>query len=414
MDIEKFDYVVVGAGAAGCIVASRLSEDGRNRVLLLEAGPRDTALGLKMPAAFGVAKMMLPFKWGFETEPEPGLVNRRLPLRMGRVIGGSSSVNGMCYHRGHPGIYDHWENLGCSGWGYSDVLPYFLKAETNHARQDEFHGQEGPMHITAGDDSESGFSNELDEAFINSGLAMGLQRTYDFDGSVPEGIGYEDRTIYKGVRMSTSRAYLSEAGKRSNLTVRPDSTVIRLTGESDKLSSVEYEYKGKKKVAAAEKEIVLCAGALMTPHILMHSGVGHADVLEKYGISVKKELSGVGQNLQNHPDVVCSFAINKPVSSNRFTHGLGSIVAGLQWLLFKRGPVASNHFVASAFIRTKPDIEFPDIKLTFLPCCLKDSGEILCKHGFQIDISLTQPTSPGTVQIGSADPKVPPKIALNY
>lgn len=410
MSSQEFHYVVLGGGSAGSLVAARLSQDKGVRVLLLEAGPRDHGLRFRVPAAFGIPSAMRPYKWRYASEPEPHLNGRRLPMMMGRVLGGSSSVNGMIYNRGHRSDYDSWKEMGCEGWSYDELLPFFLAMENNHDRQDAYHGSGGDLDITA---PMADRSNSLNEAFLQSGLQAGYFRSPDFDGASQEGFGYFDRTIYRGTRSSSASAFLRNRGRFGNLTIKTDALATRIGLEGSRATTVEYRHSGKVHKARASREIVLCTGSIATPQLLMLSGIGPARHLEKHGITVRHDLPGVGENLQNHPDLALQFGCSKG-SVNSSARPFGKMVAGLRWMFSRTGAAATNHFAAGAFVRTSDAIPYPDIKLSFLPMALDPAGRPIKGHGFQVHIGLIRPSNFGSVRLRSANPDDAPEIRFDY
>lgn len=410
MSSQEFDYVVLGGGSAGSLVAARLSQDKGERVLLLEAGPRDHGLRFRVPAAFGIPSAMRPYKWPYTSEPEPHLNGRRLPVMMGRVLGGSSSVNGMIYNRGHRSDYDSWKEMGCEGWSYDELLPFFRAMENNHDRQDAYHGSGGDLDITA---PTADLGNPLNEAFLHSGLQAGYSRSPDFDGASQEGFGYFDRTIFRGTRSSSASAFLRNRRRFRNLTIMTGAVATRIGLEGRRATTVEYRHSGKVHEARAAREIILCAGSIATPQLLMLSGIGPAEHLEKHGITVRHHLPGVGENLQNHADLALQFGCSKGSVNSSGRH-FGKGVAGLRWMVSRTGAAATNHFAAGAFVRTSHAIPYPDIKLSFLPMALDPAGRPIQGHGFQVHIGLIRPTTFGSVRLRSASPDDAPEIRFDY
>ena len=359
------DYVIVGAGSAGCVLANRLTSDPKNRVLLLEAGPENSALSLKMPAAVLANLKNTRHNWAFQGEPEPGLNGRRLQHDRGKTLGGSSSINGMVFIRGHALDYEGWRQAGCEGWGYADVLPYFKRMETYGGGADAYRGDAGPLHVLRADPKDP-----LTLAFLKAGEEAGYPMTRDISGYCQEGFGVSDRTVFRGERWSAARAYLDPARKRSNLTIVTGAHVQRLEFDGRKATGVSYlDRSGRPVTVGASREVILSAGAVGSPHILMLSGVGPADHLRNVGITPRHDMSGVGQNLNDHPDFVLKFKCLRPVSFWPKTRPLAKLAAGIQWLVARNGIVASNLFEAVACVRSGPGVEIPGSATYHLSNC---------------------------------------------
>jgi choline dehydrogenase len=409
---SSYDYIIVGGGSAGCVLAARLTETPGVRVLLLEAGPGDRSWRIDMPAAVGSLICSERFNWSYSSEPEPCLDGRRLSHPRGRVLGGSSSINGMVYIRGHALDYDNWARNGAPGWSYADVLPYFIRAERHMGGANAYHGAEGPLAVFAPDLDAS----PLAAAFVRAAQQAGYPLTKDVNGEQQEGFGRIDRTTWNGRRWSVARAYLRPVADRPGLAIEVDALVHRVMVENEQAVGVEYSPRGgAKHTVRAEAEVLVCGGAINSPQILQLSGIGPADHLRQVGIRPVCDLPGVGAQLIDHPDIVIQHHCRQPISLYKFNRGLGKIITGLNWFVRHEGVAASNHFEAGGFIRSRPGIEFPDLQLTFMPLAIKpgtvqDVGD----HSFQVHIDLMRPRSRGRVRIRSAEPTAPPSILFNY
>ncbi len=407
----NYDYIIVGAGSAGCVLANRLSSNPDHSVLLLEAGPDNTALSLKMPAAVLTNLKGTKHNWAFQGEPEPELNGRQLQHDRGKTLGGSSSINGMLYIRGHALDFEGWRQSGCEGWSYADVLPYFKKMESYGGGGDAFRGDDGPLTIPRTEPEEP-----LALAFIKAGAQAGYPETDDISGYRQEGFGSLDSTVYKGERLSTARAYLDPARSRSNLTIVTKTHVQRIALDGQTATGVVYkDDKGNTVTVNAAKEVILSAGAVGSPHLLMLSGIGPAEHLEEMGVPVVKNLPGVGQNLNEHPDFVLKYKCLKPVSLWPKTRPLGKLRAGIQWLLNRKGICASNHFDVVGCVRSAAGVEYPDLQLVLSPIAVDDiTWAPLQEHAFQIHVGLMQAHSRGYIKLRDADPASPPRILVNY
>lgn len=408
-----FDYIIVGAGSAGCVLANRLTGDKNKKVLLLEAGPENTALSLKIPAAMLSNLNSTKHNWAFHGEPEPQFGGRSFKHDRGKTLGGSSSINGMVFIRGHALDFEGWRQAGCDGWSYADVLPYFKRMENYTGGADEYRGGSGPMQIHRPNPTDP-----VTLAFLHAGPEAGHPVTDDICGYRQEGFGVLDSSIHKGSRWSAANAYLDPVRGRENLTVQTNALVQRIVIDQGRVSGIVYKCEdGSTHTANTGNggEVILSAGAVGSPHLLMLSGVGPASHLKDMGIEVLHNLPGVGQNLNDHPDFVLKYKCLKPVSIWPKTKPVARTVAGLRWLLKKDGVCASNHFDTVACLRSGPDAEYPDIQLTISPVAVDDkTWQPLPLHAFQIHVGLMQAYSRGQITLRSSDPTEPPKILVNY
>ncbi len=409
------DYIVVGAGSAGCALAYRLSEDGKNSVLVLEYGGTDFGPLIQMPAAFSIPMNMRAYDWGYRTEPEPHLGGRRLATPRGKVIGGSSSINGMVFVRGHPEDFDRWEAAGARGWAFKDVLPYFKRMESAHLNgnggdEEGWRGSDGPLHITRG-----AMSNPLYRAFTEAGLQAGYSFTPDYNGAKQEGFGPMEMTVWKGRRWSAANAYLRPALKRPNVQLRTGARAERILFEGRRAVGALFRRWGRLETVRARKEIVLAASAINSPQLLMLSGIGPANELRSHGIEVIANRPGVGANLQDHLEVYVQQACTRPITLNAHLGLLARAKIGLQWFAFGNGLGATNHFEACAFIRSQAGVPYPDLQLHFLPAAIRYDGRAAAvAHGFQVHIGPMRSPSRGNVRLVSSDPRAAPSIRFNY
>ena len=390
---ETFDYVIVGAGSAGCVLAGRLSEDPDVRVLLLEAGPVDHAWDwrLHMPAALAYPLQGRRYNWAYESEPEPHMDGRRMHCPRGRVLGGSSSINGMAYVRGHARDYDRWAQAGLPGWSYAQLLPYFKRAESREAGGDLYRGSGGPLHVATG-----ACRNPLYRAFIAAGCEAGYPVTADMNGCQQEGFGAMDRTTRRGRRWSAAKAYLRPALRRPNLTLRTGALTTRVRLEKTRAVGVDYASNGGVQEARAEREVILSGGAINSPQLLLLSGIGAAAELTELGIQVTADLPGVGRNLQDHLEIYVQHACTQPISLYRAQRPWNKLWIGASWLLLGRGIGASNQFEAGGFIRSAAGIEHPDLQYHFLPIAINyDGSNPHPGDGFQAHVGPMRPTSVG-------------------
>ena len=402
------DYVIVGAGSAGCAMAYRLSEAGKS-VLVLEHGGTDAGPFIQMPGALSFPMNMKRYDWGYQSEPEPYLNNRRLACPRGKVIGGSSSINGMVYVRGHAGDYDHWREMGADGWGYADVLPYFKRMENwnsaGHGGDPGWRGSDGPLHVQRG-----AMANPLTRAFIQAGGQAGYEITKDYNGEQQEGFGPFEMTVHNGQRWSAANAYLKPALKRQNCDlIRTE--VIRVVIQDGRAVGVETT----KGTVRAREEVILAASSINSPKILMLSGIGPGKHLAEHGIAVVADRPGVGANLQDHLELYVQMAARQPVSLFKYWNLLGKAYVGARWMLSKTGPGASNQFESCGFIRSEPGVDYPDIQFHFLPIAVRYDGQAAAEgHGFQAHTGPMRSPSRGSITLRSADPKDDPVIRFNY
>lgn len=404
----RADYVIVGAGSAGCALAYRLVEAGRT-VALIEYGGTDIGPFIQMPAALSYPMNMARYDWGFHTQPEPHVGGRVLATPRGKVIGGSSSINGMAFVRGNRGDYDHWAAMGATGWGYDDVLSYFKRMETWHGGTSPWRGTDGPLHVTRGPRQ-----NPLFNAFIQAGAQAGWPVTEDYNGASQEGFGPMDATIWQGRRWSAANAYLRPARATGRLTVIRG-LAQRVVFEGNRAVGVEVQRRKHATVVRAAQEVILSASSINTPKLLMLSGIGPADHLRDHGIAVRADRPGVGSNLQDHLEIYMQFKSLQPITlySHWNLWGKGSI--GTQWLATHQGLGASNQFEACGFIRSTPDMDYPDIQYHFLPLAVRYDGKAAVEgHGFQAHVGPMRSKSRGTVRLASADPAQAPEILFNY
>lgn len=410
--MQSFDYLIVGGGSAGCVLAARLSEDPKVRVALLEAGPPDTSVLIHCPAGLAVLAQNGQANWAFETVPQPGLNGRRGYQPRGKVLGGSSSVNAMVYIRGQRGDYDHWAAEGNPGWGYGDVLPYFKRSEHNERGADDWHGSGGPLNVM---DLRS--PNRFGPVFVEAARQAGHAANADFNAAEQEGVGLYQVTHRNGERCSAAKAYLAPARSRANLTVFTDVRVSRIVSEGRRATGVEFIQAGSRQRLAATREVLLCAGALQSPQVLMLSGIGPGDELQRLGIAVVHDLPGVGRHLHDHPDVVQVF--DAPHLKDLFGLSLAGavrVVRGIfEWRRARSGMLTTNFAEAGGFIKSSADEPSPDLQLHFVIGKLIDHGrKAVFGHGYSCHVCLLRPKSRGRVSLASADPTAAPRIDPNF
>ncbi|WP_170527864.1 choline dehydrogenase [Ruegeria arenilitoris] len=406
------DFVIVGAGSAGCAMAYRLSEAGAS-VLVIEHGGTDAGPFIQMPAALSYPMNMSIYDWGYQSEPEPHLNNRRLACPRGKVIGGSSSINGMVYVRGHARDFDTWADMGADGWSYADVLPYFKRMENwhdgGHGGDPKWRGTDGPLHVSRGPRK-----NPLFKAFVEAGRQAGYELTDDYNGEKQEGFGPMEQTVWKGRRWSAANAYLKPALKRPNCDI-VRGLATRVVIEGGRATGVELIRGGRTQIVRARREVVLAASSINSPKLLMLSGIGPAAHLAEHGIDVVADRPGVGANLQDHLELYIQQASLQPITLYKYWNLFGKGLIGAQWLFTKTGLGASNQFESAAFIRSKPGVEYPDIQYHFLPIAVRYDGKAAAEgHGFQAHVGPMRSPSRGAVTLRSAKPEDAPVIRFNY
>ncbi len=404
------DYIIIGSGSAGSTIAYRLGEVPDHKVLVLEFGGTDMGPFIQMPAALSYPMNMKQYDWGYKAEAEDSLDGRALVCPRGKVIGGSSSINGMIYVRGNVGDYDHWQETGATGWSYADVLPYFRRMETSHGGEAPWRGTDGPLHITRGPRD-----NPLHDAFVNASVEAGYHATDDYNGHRQEGMGPADMTVYKGRRWSAANAYLRPAIARGNVELRTAVMVDQLLFKGKKCIGVRYQKGGKIVEVFAKKAVILSAGAIGSPAILQRSGIGPKEVLKQAGVKVRADRQGVGRNLQDHLEVYFQIACKQPITLYKHLNVFAKAWIGFKWLFFKKGLGASNQFESLGFIRSDKNISYPDIQYHFLPVAIRYDGKAPAEgHGFQLHVGPMRSKSRGHVHIKDTHPATAPEIKFNY
>ncbi len=409
--IEAADYIIVGAGSAGCVLADRLSADGKHKVVLLEFGGSDRSIFIQMPAALAYPMNTKRWNWGYESEPEPHLNGRRLNCPRGKGLGGSSSINGLAYVRGNALDFERWkEDEGATGWGYANVLPYFKRAEGRNEGGNAYRGGDGPLSTSYGP-----LDNPLHHAWLDAAQQAGYSLTEDYNGYAQEGFGRMDMTVRNGTRCSAAKAYLYEARKRPNLHVIEHALATRILFEGTRAVGVEYEQAGQMHQLRAAREVILSGGPINSVQLLKLSGIGPAEELQRHGIPVRADRPGVGANLQDHLEFYFQMACTQPITLYGKANLLGKAMVGAQWLFGRSGTGASNQFESCGFIRSRAGIKYPDIQYHFFPMAINyDGSSLATEHGFQAHVGPMRSKSRGTVTLKSADPHDKPKILFNY
>jgi choline dehydrogenase len=407
---EEFDFVIVGAGSAGCVLANRLTEDGKATVRLLEFGGSDASIFIQMPSALSIPMNSAKYDWRYQAEPEPALGGRSLHTPRGKVIGGSSSINGMVYVRGNAMDFEAWESEGARGWNYAHVLPYFRRAEGRAEGGDEYRGADGPLKTSYGP-----MRNPLYAAFIEAARQAGYPATPDINGYQQEGFGRLDMTVYRGQRWSAANAYLRPARRRANLSIGTRSLATRILLEGRRATGVEYVEGGQTRRVMARREVILSAGPINDPQLLKLSGIGPGDELRALGIETVNHLPGVGENLQDHLEFYFQVASRQPITLYSSLNPVAKALIGMRWLMRRDGLGATNHFESCGFIRSRAGVPYPDIQFHFLPMAVRYDGRSMAsEHGFQAHVGPMRSKSRGHVRLKSRDPLQAPTIRFNY
>ena len=407
---EHYDFIIVGAGSAGCVLADRLTADGQNRVLVLEYGGSDRSVFIQMPSALSIPMNTRKYNWQYESEPEPHLNGRRMHAPRGKGLGGSSSINGLVYVRGNPLDFELWKDQGAQGWGYANVLPYFKRAERRDEGGDSYRGGDGPLDTRYGP-----MRNPLYQAWIDAAAQAGYPITSDINGEQQEGFGRMDMTVRDGARCSAAKAYLRPAMKRPNLTVVTHAIAEQIVMEGRKAVGIRYQRAGQAHVAYASREVILSGGPINSPQLLMLSGIGPAAELRRHGIEIVADRRGVGANLQDHLEFYFQVACKRPVSLYPYMNWFAKGLIGAQWLLTRKGLGATNHFESCGFIRSRAGIKYPDIQYHFFPLAVRYDGKSMVEgHGFQAHVSPMRSKSRGSITLRPGDTKGKPVIRFNY
>lgn len=408
--MSSFDYIIVGAGSAGCVLANRLTEDGKTTVLVLEFGGSDSSIFIQMPAALSIPMNKEKYNWFYETEPEPHLNNRRMHTPRGKVLGGSSSINGMVYVRGNAMDFQGWEQLGARGWNYAQVLPYFKRAEHREEGGDEYRGDHGPLRTSYGPTK-----NPLYHAWVEAAQQAGYPKTNDINGFQQEGFGRMDMTVSHGQRWSAATAYLKPAMARPNLEVRTGVLAKRIIFDGNRATGVRYLRGGQEVSVHARREVILSGGPINSPQLLKLSGIGPAAELAEYGISVVADRPGVGENLQDHLEFYFQVAVTEPITLFSAQSLISKGMIGARWMVMKDGLGATNHFETCGFIRSRAGVSYPDLQYHFLPLAISyDDNSLATEHGMQAHVGPMRSKSRGWVRLRSADPHDKPRVFFNY